>query len=140
MFRITHRKENFMSDFLKQFKEEHINIFLKHLLKTHGDWMKAGECTIYESTGEENFQISARLATELQIDKQFKERYEHAKKYLSSEDRKAYADMELRKIISSERDSGKKIEAIKTFIKLHSLENADNSVGNTMKDFFKSLK
>lgn len=128
-----------MSDFLKQFKEEHINIFLKHLLKTHGDWMKAGELAIYEITGEENFQISARLATELQIDKNFKERYERAKKYLSSEDRKAYADMELRKIISGERDSGKKVEAIKTFIKLHNLENADNSVGNAMKDFFKSL-
>ena len=128
-----------MSDFLSQFKEEHIDVFLKHLLKTHGDWLKAGELTILELTGKEDFPIASRLATELQVNKQFKERYEHAKKFLSAEDKKAYADMELRKIIGGERDSGKKIEAIKTFIKLHGLENTDNSAGNTMKDFFKSI-
>ena len=128
-----------MSDFLNQFKQEHLDIFLKHLLKTHGDWLRAGELAVYEITGQENFEISARLATELQVNKQFKERYEHVKKFLSAEDKKAYADMELRKIIGGERDSGKKIEAIKTFIKLHGLETSDNSAGNAVKDFFKSI-
>ena len=109
--------------FLEQFKPEHIDMFLQRLIELQGDYLRAAEVVITEINGGHlHWGLAAGLAEHLKRDEEFQARYANAIKYLTISDKKEYAETELKKIIATSRDEKNKIEAIRTFMKLHQLD------------------
>ena len=126
-------------DILKSFTEDQIELFLRNLIKNQGDYLRAGEATITEITGENHWGLSSGLAAALKINKDFQARYEAALGALTIQDKKLFAESELKKIISNSRDDKAKIDAIKTYMKLHQLDTTQVQVNNSFGDFLHSI-